>query len=179
MTHAMVAVVAGKGVTRGGMSWKFWTLSILCSVLPDADVIAFSFGVPYGHVFGHRGFFHSIFFGIVLAFIVCLGFFRETPFVSRDGLILFVYFSLLTASHGIIDAFTNGGLGIALLSPFDTSRVFFPVTPIQVSPIGLKAFLSGWGLRTLVSEFVWVWLPALCILFVLRRLIGPKFFPKV
>jgi inner membrane protein len=28
-------------------------------MLPDADVLAFKFGVAYGNVFGHRGFTHS------------------------------------------------------------------------------------------------------------------------
>ena len=66
---------------------------------------------------------------------------------------------LLTASHGILDAFTNGGLGVALLSPFDNGRYFFPWTPIEVSPIGVRAFFSAWGLGVLKSELLWVWLP--------------------
>ena len=33
-----------------------------------------------------------------------------------------------------------------------------PVRMIQVSPIG-RAFFSEYGLRVLLSELVWVWLP--------------------
>jgi inner membrane protein len=61
---------------------------------------------------------------------------------------LMLDFFLITASHGILDAFTNGGLGIALFSPFDNSRYFFPFRPIQVSPIG-AGFFSMRGLRVL------------------------------
>jgi inner membrane protein len=71
----------------------------------------------------------------------------------------FILFFLLTASHGVLDAFTNGGLGIALLSPFDNTRHFFPWKPITVSPIGVKAFFSKWGLAATKSELLWIWLP--------------------
>jgi inner membrane protein len=36
------------------------------SMLPDADVLAFSFGIPYGAEWGHRGAFHSVAVGLVL-----------------------------------------------------------------------------------------------------------------
>jgi len=93
-------------------------------------------------------------------FIVTV-FFRSTEAVPRDWFFYFIFFFLLSTSHGILDAFTNGGLGIALLSPFNLTRYFFPWTPIMVSPIGLKAFFSQWGLMVMKSEFLWVWLPSL------------------
>ena len=36
---------------------------------------------------------------------------------------------------------------------------FMPFTPIQVSPIGIRSFISAWGVRTLISEALWVWFP--------------------
>jgi len=39
-------------------------LGIVCSVLPDLDVIGSRFGVPYKHVLGHRGLSHSIAFAV-------------------------------------------------------------------------------------------------------------------
>jgi inner membrane protein len=68
-----------------------------------------------------------------------------------------------TASHGIHDAFTNGGLGIAFFAPFSAARYFFPVTPIEVSPI-VHGFFSERGVRVLASEMVWVWTPALVLI---------------
>jgi inner membrane protein len=47
------------------------------------------------------------------------------------------------ASHGILDAMTDGGLGVAFFSPFDDTRCFFPFRPIKVSPIGLSFFSCG------------------------------------
>jgi inner membrane protein len=62
-------------------------------------------------------------------------------------------------SHSVLDALTNGGLGVALLAPFDSTRYFFPVRPIQVWPIGVGRFSSERCLAALRSELVWVSLP--------------------
>ena len=35
---------------------------LLFSLLPDADVLAFKFGIAYADAFGHRGFSHSLLF---------------------------------------------------------------------------------------------------------------------
>lgn len=164
ITHTVVGIAAGKIFADEKMPKRFWILSVFCAVIPDADVIGFGFGVPYGHFFGHRGFFHSPFFGLILSLlIVTLFFSQEKPF-SKSGLRYALYFFLTTASHGVLDAFTNGGLGIALLSPFDNTRYFFPWTPIKVSPLSIGAFLSERGMRVIVSEMVWVWGPVVLLL---------------
>jgi inner membrane protein len=64
------------------------------------------------------------------------------------------------ASHGVLDAMTNGGQGIAFLAPFSAARWHFPWQPILVSPIGVGAFFSRYGLRVLRNELLSVWLPA-------------------
>jgi inner membrane protein len=96
---------------------------------------------------------------IFLVFVL----FRNIEIFSKQWFFYFIFFFLLSASHGILDAFTNGGLGIALLSPFDNMRYFFPWTPIIVSPIGMKAFFSKWGLAVIKSEILWVWLPSFLV----------------
>jgi inner membrane protein len=75
------------------------------------------------------------------------------------------------ASHPLLDMATSGGLGCALFWPFDEQRYFLPWRPLTVSPIG-GGFFSEWGLRVLLQEIVWVWIPALLaggILWWLRR----------
>src|SRR5437016_8948293 len=89
-----------------------------------------------------------------------------------EGQQFWLYLFLASASHGVLDAFTNGGLGVAFFSPFDATRYFFPCHPIEVSPIG-AAFFSERGLSVLQSEFVWVWLPSIVfaiLAFAIRRL---------
>jgi inner membrane protein len=164
ITHTIVAGAAGLSFAPKGMPARFWALSAFCSMIPDADVVAFFFGIPYSHSLGHRGFFHSPFFGLLLSIVVVLLFFREAKFLSRRWLLLMAYFTLVTSSHGLLDAFTGGGLGIALLAPFDSHRYFFPWTPIVVSPIGIRAMFSTWGLEVMRSELVWVWLPCLFVM---------------
>ena len=120
-------------------------------MLPDADVIGFGFGIRYGDLLGHRGFSHSLLFAALTGIIVGRMLGGRVP-----GM---VYFGLVTASHGILDALTDGGLGVAFFSPFDTHRYFFPWRPIEVSPIG-PGFFSARGLRVLGSELQWIWIPS-------------------
>ena len=62
---------------------------------------------------------------------------------------MWLYFFLATASHGLLDAMTDGGLGVAFFSPFDNRRYFLPWTPIRVSPIGIEPFFTARGLEVL------------------------------
>jgi inner membrane protein len=86
---------------------------------------------------------------------------RKVKALSIGWLIL--YFTLVTLSHPLLDMLTNGGLGIALFAPLSGQRYFLPWRPIEVSPIGVR-FFSARGLEVVVSEIVWVWLPALFVL---------------
>lgn len=129
-------------------------------MLPDADVIGFSFGVRYDDMFGHRGFTHSLFFAALVGAFVAW----QIPNPKSQGpnpnrVALFAWFTAVTMSHGVLDALTNGGRGIGFFAPFSNHRFFFPWRPIQVSPIG-AGFFSSRGLRVLVSECGWIWLPS-------------------
>lgn len=160
-TDAFFALALGKLYAgASGMPARFWLLSALCAVMPDADVVAFDFGISYGDVFGHRGLTHSLLFALLAACAVVAVFFRGAEFKKRA---LVVYFFLVTASHGALDALTDGGLGVAFFAPFDPTRYFFPWQPLVVSPIGVGSFFSEWGLAVIVSEFVWVWVPSLLV----------------
>jgi inner membrane protein len=161
VTHGFVATLLGKGLAAGRMPARFWFLSVLCSILPDADVLGFRLGVSYEDMLGHRGLSHSIVFALALSLIVAFLAFPRIP-QRWTRLLLFSYFFVVTASHGILDAMTDGGLGIAFFAPFDDTRYFFPFRPIKVSPIGLS-FFSARGLDVVRSELLWVWFPATTI----------------
>ncbi|GAB3201823.1 hypothetical protein GCM10027293_25480 [Pontibacter aydingkolensis] len=134
---------------------------MLCTIIPDADVMMFKFGVPYEHVLGHRGFSHSLVFALFLGVLVTAIFYSSTKLTSKAGAAFILFFTLCTASHILLDALTNGGLGVAVFAPFDSTRYFLPWRPIQVSPIGISNFFTEWGWRVIKSEVVWVGLPAL------------------
>ena len=84
----------------------------------------------------------------------------------------FAFLFVCTMSHGVLDAMTNGGLGVAFFAPFHNERYFFPWTPIRVSPIGV-GFFSARGLATLRSELLWVWGPCV-IAAILGRVVSRR-----
>ena len=169
ISHTVIAASAAYGFRSARRSAKFWILSIACSVLPDADVIGYRWlYIPTYEFFGHRGFFHSPFFAALLSILIVGIFYRREETFSKRWWTYFFYFFILAASHGILDALTNGGNGIALLSPLTNERYFFPWTPIEVSPLSVSRFLSQRGLTVLISELLWIWLPVFFIIFFLR-----------
>ena len=155
MTHAVVGLGLGRVFTRRQMPPRFWALVAVLPMVPDLDVLAFRLGIPYGAAWGHRGLTHSLCFAFLLSLAVAALTCRRlrVPFWDWWGFLF-----LVAATHGLLDAFTNGGLGVALFAPFDETRYFFPWRPIEVSPIGLS-FFSAQGGATLASEVLWVWLP--------------------
>jgi inner membrane protein len=159
-THAIAAGALGAAFYRPGWPARVWILGAAGSILPDADILGVLLGIPIGSSLGHRGLSHSLLFAAAFAaFIVALFFRRTSPGTSRSR--LWLYFFLATASHGALDALTDGGPGIAFFAPIDDTRYFFPIRPVVVSPIGIRPFFSAWGLRVIESEVLWIWLPSL------------------
>jgi inner membrane protein len=160
----MVGLAGTAAFAHKGMPRRVWVLAPLVSAMPDIDVILFHCGVPYGDFLGHRGFFHSLFFSIVSA--VILG--RCFLWKKKDWR-HYIWLLIVTGvSHGLLDGMTNGGMGVAFFSPFSTTRYFLPWRPIHVSPIGFHFSEDARILRLLASEFHYIWLPVLGIVFLSR-----------
>jgi inner membrane protein len=167
-SHIAIPIVLYVAGRDRAISFRLFALGAILSVLPDADVIAFSFGIPYASPWGHRGFTHSLFFAAALALFFTL--YKDLLRSSRPSIFLVAFVSC--ASHALLDALTNGGLGVALLWPLSEERFFFPFRPIEVSPIGIANFFTERGLKVIVSEFRWVIAPAIVlglISFLVRR----------
>jgi inner membrane protein len=159
-SHAVAAAAIGACFYGARAPKSVYLTGALCSLVPDVDVIGFAFGIRYGDFWGHRGFTHSVVFAALLASLfIALGFRDGVSGTSRAS--LWLYFFLAALSHGLLDAMTDGGLGVAFFSPFDTHRHFLPWQPIGVSPIGFTRFFSDRGLVVLRSELLWIWLPTL------------------
>src|SRR5215467_395557 len=161
-SHALAALNIGTCFYRPRVSKLAWVAGASGSVLPDIDVVGFRLGIPYGDFWGHRGFTHSILFAALLAGIAA--FLASQRLLPRPSLFwIWVYLFLAAASHGFLDAMTDGGLGVAFFSPLNNQRYFLPWRPIHVSPIGVGRFFSERGFTVLQSEFLWIWLPVLAI----------------
>jgi len=150
--HIAVGMAAARIYQRQPAQWP-WVASAVTwsalSMLPDADVIGFAFGVRYEDTWGHRGATHSLVFSLALGLAIAIGarWFRLRA--VRTGLLA----GGVLASHAVLDTLTNGGLGCALFWPFDRTRYFAPWNPIPVSPIGLY-FFSTYGLTVALTEVV-------------------------
>lgn len=119
------------------------------SMLPDADVLGFRFGIAYADPWGHRGATHSLVFAAVVGAIAAAlaRAFHAPPLRTA------LFTTIVLASHGLLDTLTDGGLGCALLWPFDLHRYFAPWTPIPVAPIG-RHFFSPRGLQVALTELL-------------------------
>jgi membrane-bound metal-dependent hydrolase YbcI (DUF457 family) len=109
-THAAVALALGTALRRPGPGVRFWLAGAACAMAPDLDVIGLSFGVPWGHVLGHRGLTHSLSFAAVLAAVVVVAAFRGPAWDGRRARV-WLFLFVATASHGVLDAMTDGGSG--------------------------------------------------------------------
>jgi len=156
-SHGVAALGIGACFYRPEIPKRVWIVGALCSALPDLDVVGFGFGVHYADFWGHRGFTHSLLFAVFLAGVAALGLRNGVGGLTVASLWLYLF--LATASHGVLDAMTDGGLGVALFSPFDTTRYFLFWRPIRVAPIGVGRFFTARGWEVLQSELVWIWVP--------------------
>ncbi len=173
-SHPAVPLAIGYGLGKSPIPLAVVVTGIVLSIVPDLDSISFILGIPYASDYGHRGFTHSLVFAAALAGVCAFSVFREIRLRS------FWFLFISAASHGLLDAFTNGGHGIALLWPFTSERFFAPFQVIEVSPIG-KRFFSERGIAVILSELTWVWLPSvvlgLALKFALRRPSPPADHP--
>jgi membrane-bound metal-dependent hydrolase YbcI (DUF457 family) len=119
-------------------------VSGLSGAAADLDTVGWVIQFGHGPLSpGHRGLTHSLPVAILAAAVL-------TVFITvrrRDeySLRLFAYLALVISSHGLLDAMTSYGRGVALLAPFSDVRIRAPWTPF-----------SG-----LLAEMLLLWVPAL------------------
>lgn len=158
-SHIAVPIAVSMALGFNHIPKRLFVLGIFLSVAPDLDVIGFQYGIKYESQWGHRGFTHSLFFAFLVS--LCLTLFSNFLKAKHLSVFLFTFVSMI--SHGILDAFTSGGLGIEFWWPFNETRYFFPFREIRVSPIGIKKFFSEKGFIVLKSELIYIWLPCLFV----------------
>ena len=172
-THAFAGIALGTVMVPHHPRWI--AVGALLAVLPDADFFGTLLGVPYASMPGHRGLSHSILAAVLISGAIALWAMQRwrramparrnaTPRAGGSPAHpfpawLFSYLLLAALSHGLLDALTNGGLGIAFFAPFSAQRFFFPWRPILVAPLSITRFFANRGVLVLASELLVVWLP--------------------
>ena len=156
-THPAVPIAAMLALGVKRIPASALLAGMAAAVTPDVDGIAFKLGVAYGGMMGHRGFTHTLLFALLLGLFG----YALAPRWRMSRMAGYWWIALCTLSHPLLDMLTNGGAGIPILWPLETTHYFFPWRPIAVSPISLQRFLSMRGLDVLRSEALVVWLPLL------------------
>ena len=164
-THAVVPLALGLALGRNTISPRLIAAGMFAAIAPDFDTVAFKLGIAYADQFGHRGASHSLLFALAVGLCGAV----MAPWLKTTRWRALLFLAFCTASHPLLDALTNGGLGVALLWPWSHERFFAPWRPIAVSPIG-AGFFSLRGLAVLWSEFLWVCLPSAALTLVLAAI---------
>ena len=156
-SHAVAALGIGAIVLPAGVPRRAWITGAIAAAAPDLDVLGYWAGVPYDSPWGHRGMTHSLLAAVMAGTLLALVLQREAAGATRLRLATFLVIAV--AFHGVLDAFTDGGGGVAFFAPFDDRRYFFPWRPIRVSPLSVSRFLTARGMRILANEMLWIWCP--------------------
>jgi len=161
VSHFLVGAGMHRFVDRGRNPWWTGLFAAGClAMLPDVDVLLMPW-VAYGDPWGHRGMTHSLAFAVVVGALAALVVVRRISFPGGYAG-LAATFAAVVASHGLLDAMTDGGRGVAFFAPFDSTRYFLPIRPIPVSPITGNLFHPR-VMSVLAVETILLWPPALLL----------------
>jgi inner membrane protein len=162
--HAFVGAALGSVGPRSVRGTRLTLGLATIAAAPDLDALGLWLGIPYGHWLGHRGLTHSIAFALLVA-PACVALIHPAlPHRGARAAAVALLYALACASHGVLDAFTNGGLGIGFFIPFSSERYFFPVRPLMTSSLDPADAFGRRGLAVLRSEARWIGLPTLAFL---------------
>jgi inner membrane protein len=166
-SHAIAGLCLGACIVRPDTPRALLAVGAACAVVPDLDVAGLSLGIGLDQPLGHRGLSHSVVFAAALASVLtwAVGRWWDVRPGMRLGTRLgagrvWLYLFASTTSHGLLDAMTNGGRGVAFFAPFSDRRYHFPFRPIEVSPLSISEFFTERGLSIIANELVWVWVPS-------------------
>jgi len=161
---------ARSGCARAKTNIAMCAIFALLGLLPDADLLVVAMGCSDGMPTGHRGASHSLMFAIALGAAGAILARRLGYSALRTALAV----TLAIGSHGVLDAFGNGGRGIPLLWPITAHRFMAPA-PLRFlpdAPRGVK-FISRTGFMSALIEFVY-FLPLTIYALMPRQRLPPK-----
>lgn len=166
ITHSLLGLAIARVGTGARMPARYWVAAAVLAVAPDFDALGYSlgFGPPGGSIWSHRGLTHSLPFAQVAAGVTTLVLFPTARGAGRWSSPIarwrvWLILACAMASHGLSDMLTTGGPDIAVVSPLAQWRAKWAFTPVEVSPLSIRAFFSNRGVEILWSELRWVLAP--------------------
>ena len=157
--HAVAGLAITAAFHRDKLPRRTWGLAVFCAVAPDLDWFVSLANIHRGHVLNHRGVAHSLFAAAALAAVVFLLAFRKE---QRRGAV-WLCLTVAAMSHGLLDACTAGGVGVALFMPFSDTRWACIWQPGHVAPLPMGREHTYTFLASLLDEARWIGLPALAV----------------
>jgi inner membrane protein len=165
ITHAALPLITAWGLGRRRVPARLAMAGALLAIVPDLDLLGRLAHIDHHAPLGHRGISHALAFSLILALLAT---FTADWQIRRWPAFLFLFAS--AASHGLADMLTTGGKGIMLWWPLTSTRFRFLFHPVEVSPILLRGLEDGRLAQVLLSELLWLVLPALLFAMLMRRL---------
>ena len=164
--HAAAGAALGSALAPAPAR-RVWIAAAVLAALPDVDALGRPFGnLSYETAFGgHRGFTHSVLFAFLAGAVATLMLSREVASRSAD-VRLCLALALAIVSHGVLDALSTIGNGVAFWAPFSWTHhefVWQPLGEIGPGPRGPTRICA-----MLANELVWVGLPSLIVVAVAR-----------
>lgn len=169
-SHAVVGLGLARLYTGRPMPWTYWILAAALPIVPDLDVFSTA---AYGGALGHRGITHSLLFALAIGSLAAGATFRR--FRVRWWS-LAALFSLIIASHGLLDALNRGGANVPFFWPLAGSYGNWGLIPVSDIGVGLP---DAWRSRAVRAELLWLWLPtaAAVVAVTAWRRFGPRRSP--
>jgi inner membrane protein len=146
LTHIVLGACIGEAVAGRNFGKKAMLAGALAQSIPDIDFITRFWLSNTDHILAHRGFTHSILFGVLITIIMSvlfIKFFHKEPVASRRW---FLLFGLNVFTHIFIDSFNAYGVG--WLEPFSHVRFSFNVLFVA------DPFFSVWPFLAFVFMLV-------------------------
>jgi inner membrane protein len=165
-SHIVGGIGFAASVLPARVPGRYWFCAGLAAAIPDVDYLWSYRGLPVDHWLAHRGLTHSLVFAALAAAVVTWTVLK--PVAKREDVprLLLALF-LAVATHGLFDAMSTYGAGIAFFVPM-THRYFLPWRPISnVSQPGLPIPVRV--LHLFGRELLVIWLPALLLVLLWRR----------
>jgi membrane-bound metal-dependent hydrolase YbcI (DUF457 family) len=110
--------------------------------LPDIDTLSYLFSIDEQQLLGHRGIAHSGVFALALALAVMTMCYRQLRLSQLKWWGYFIWFFLMTLTHGLFDALVDSSLGVAFFWPFTPHRYVFSWRPLMDVPVQFSALFS-------------------------------------
>ena len=117
LTHPAIPLAIGLGLGKDVIPAPLLIAGVVASVMPDLDVLAFRYGIPYASNFGHRGFSHSLLFAVVLALLGACAFRYSHTNFGQSILVFISCHSLSRHPRRFYERWSGNRLPMAFLIP--------------------------------------------------------------